>query len=287
MENIWKEPMTRAGRARMREAVGRAYGDTDQFIFGHSILGEPLWCVRRGSGTPVMLYVGAHHGMEHLTGNLLYAFLSGRDTPRGTYYVIPCLNPDGVSLALEGAAAGGILTARQRRMNGGDDFRRWQANARGVDLNHNYPAGFEAYRAVQVAHGIEGGGPTRYAGEYPLSEPETAALIGLIATVAPSAVLTLHTQGREIFWGRDPARRTRIWGHLLARRVGYAIGSPTGAAAYGGLTDTLAEAGIPALTVECGWGQNPLPAGSLPALCEEVSPLLTAAAECLEYVNKL
>lgn len=287
MESIWKHPMTRVGRALMRETVDRSCGDISWFIFGYSILGEPLWCARRGHGAPVMLYVGAHHGMEHLTGNLLYAFLYGRDTPQGTHYVIPCLNPDGVSLALEGAEAGGILTERQRRMNGGDDFRHWQANARGVDLNHNYPAGFEAYRAVQAAGGIEGGGPTRYAGEYPLSEPETAALIALIVSVAPSAVLTLHTQGREIFWGADPMRRTRIWGHLLARRVGYAIGSPTGAAAYGGLTDTLAEVGIPALTVECGRGQNPLSPGMLHALWEEVAPLLTEATECLLYVNKL
>ena len=44
---------------------------------------------------------------------------------------------------------------------------------------------------------------------------------------------------------------------------------------------------IPALTVECGSGVNPLPFQSLPALWQEVAPLLMHAAGCLEYVNKL
>ncbi len=288
MDLIWKTPMTRSGQERLRREVDTRAGDITWFPFGRSILGEPLLCARRGQGSPTVLYVGVHHGMEHLTGNLLYAFLAAGASPRGTCYVVPCLNPDGAALELGGWDAGSLLAERQLRMNGGSrDFSRWQANARGVDLNHNYPAGFDAYRAVERSLGIEGGAPTRYSGEYPLSEPETQALMGLIDILAPDAVLTLHTQGRELFWGAAPPRRTRLWGRLLARRVGYRVGTPTGAAAYGGLTDTLAEREIPALTVECGMGVNPLPFHHLPALWQEVSPLLIHAADCLEYVNKL
>lgn len=289
MDLIWKTPMTRSGQERLcREVDTRTAGDLTWFSFGRSILGEPLLCAKRGQGKPTVLFVGVHHGMEHLTGNLLYAFLAAEASPLGTCYVVPCLNPDGAALELGGWDAASPLAERQLRMNGGSrDFSRWQANARGVDLNHNYPAGFDAYRAVERALGIEGGAPTRYSGEYPLSEPETQALMGLIDILAPDAVLTLHTQGRELFWGAAPPRRTRLWGQLLARRVGYCIGAPTGAAAYGGLTDTLAEREIPALTVECGLGVNPLPSYLLPTLWQEVSPLLIHAADCLEYVNKL
>ena len=47
-------------------------------------------------------------------------------------------------------------------MNGGsEDFTRWQANVRGVDLNHNYDAGFDAYKQLEPSLGITGGGPTR------------------------------------------------------------------------------------------------------------------------------
>ena len=289
MEKVFATPMTGEGRARLAEAVNARVGEREAtwFPFGQSILGTSLLCAKRGAGTPVLLFVGAHHGMEHITGNLLYAFLAERELPRGTYYVVPCLNPDGVELELTGALSP-LLAERQLRMNGGSrDFSRWQANARGVDLNHNYPTGFDAYRSIECSLGITGGAPTRYSGEYPLSEPETQALMGLIEILNPDAVLTLHTQGREIFFGADPCRRARLWGQLLARRVGYRVGSPSGAAAYGGLTDTLAEREVPALTVECGYGTNPMPLSLLPSLWQEVSPLLYHAADCLEYVNKL
>lgn len=288
MEAIWQIPMTEEGREWLRREVDGRVGNITWFSFGDSLLGRKLLCARRGSGTPAMLFVGAHHGMEHITANLLYRFLAEQTLPLGTYYVVPCLNPDGVELECRGVDPSCLLVDRQLRMNGGNpDFSHWQANARGVDLNHNYPAGFDAYRAVERALGIFGGSPTRYSGEYPLSEPETRALMGLIDVIAPDAVLTLHTQGRELFWGAAPARRARLWGLLLARRSGYRIGSPSGAAAYGGLTDTLAEREVPALTLECGSGQNPLALSCLPALWREVSPLLRSAAGCLEYVNKL
>ena len=206
MDLFWQTQMTRRGQERLRREVGTRTKDTTWFPFGKSILGEPLLCARRGQGSPAMLFVGVHHGMEHLTGNLLYAFLASDRLPPGTYYVVPCLNPDGAALELGGWDPASLLADRQLRMNGGSrDFSRWQANARGVDLNHNYPAGFAAYRTVERALGIEGGAPTRYSGEYPLSEPETQALMGLIDILAPDAVLTLYAGARTFLGCRAPS----------------------------------------------------------------------------------
>lgn len=289
--NLFAEtPMTPEGYRRMRERVSEVTPRGWWFPFGRSILGQTLWCFRLGEGEPRMLYVAGHHGMEWLTSNLLLAFAAS-DAVRnfaGTLYLVPCLNPDGAELQILGASPSSVLYERQMRMNGGSaDFSHWQSNARGVDLNHNYPAGFDAYRQLEESLGIFGGCPTRYSGAYPLSEPETAALAYLTATLAPDAVLTLHTQGRELFWGADPCRTARLWGEVLARRVGYRVGSPAGAAAYGGFTDMLAEWGVPALTVECGFGRNPLPLSGFFALWEEVLPLLCHASHCLSFVNKL
>ena len=61
-----------------------------------------------------------------------------------TIFVIPMLNPDGVEYQIHGIEDGNPLFDRVLQMNGGSrDFSHWQANARGIDLNHNYDAGFE------------------------------------------------------------------------------------------------------------------------------------------------
>jgi g-D-glutamyl-meso-diaminopimelate peptidase len=265
---------------------------------GKSILGRPIPCAVFGEGAEPILYVGAHHGMEHITAGLLLRFLSeiltaaARDeTVEGVraayllrtrrYYVVPMLNPDGVELAMHGASPSSPLYGRQLRMNGGSgDFSHWQANARGVDLNHNYDAGFSAYKRIEQELGIEGGGPTRYSGEYPESEPETAALAGLVRTVMPRLILTLHTQGEEIYYtsGGYSLPRQRSVARAMARLSGYRAAEPEGPAAYGGLTDwAIAALGIPSYTIECGKGENPLPYSSLSDIYFAVKPILFCA----------
>lgn len=272
---LFAAPPDAACRARIETALERAYPSLVRGSIGHSMLGRPLTCFRIGHGPHAVLYVGAHHGMEWITSLLLYRLINdlclsacrrGESTvfPGGTcLYVLPMLNPDGVEIELHGAAAGGPLAERLLRQNGGDpDFSRWQANARGVDLNHNYDAGFEEYRLRAQEAGISAGGPTRYGGEGPMSEPETAALCRFLSLVRPALILTLHTQGEEIFYHPTdpPVPHAAEWGALLARLTGYRLGQADGLAAYGGLSDYAAAVlRIPSFTLECGLGENPLP----------------------------
>ena len=242
---------------------------------GKSVLGREIPLVRVGQGKRAVLYVGAHHGMEWITTSLLLRFLSdlaiaharrgggegGPLPPNVSLYVVPILNPDGVELALHGARGAGRMRARLFLQSGGD-FSHWQANARGVDLNHNYDAGFAAYRALERAAGIRRGGPTRYSGPYPFSEPETEALRRLIEKIRPSLVLSLHTQGEEIYYHETtpPVEGAYEGGLALSAMTGYRLAAAEGMAAYGGLCDYLAEEyRIPAYTLECGLGKNPLP----------------------------
>ena len=61
----------------------------------------------------------------------------------------------------------------------------------------------------------------------------------------------------------------------LAALTGYRIAEPSGAAAYGGLTDYCIEKlGIPAFTLECGKGKNPLPPADAPILYGEIRKAL-------------
>ena len=60
--------------------------------------------------------------------------------------------------------------------------------------------------------------------------------------------------------------------------TGYRAAVPEGAAAYGGLTDwAVGRLSIPAFTVECGEGTNPLPAAAFAPAWREIRPLLFRA----------
>ena len=162
-------------------------------------------------------------------------------------------------------------------MNGSDDFTNWQANARGVDLNHNYDADFAAYKALERELGICGGCASKYSGEAPESEPETGALCNYLRFNKPSALMTLHTQGREIYYtsgGKYPSG-SKTAANKLAELTGYKLREPEGTAAYGGLTDfCIQKLGVPAFTIECGKGKNPLPKGDLTMIYSDLRKAL-------------
>ena len=60
--------------------------------------------------------------------------------------------------------------------------------------------------------------------------------------------------------------------------TGYRVAQPAGAAAYGGLTDwAVGRLGIPAFTLECGEGKNPLTPDRFARAYCELRPLLIRA----------
>ena len=258
--------------------------DTYSFVrlsyIGTSILDRAIPILHIGKGDRRILYVGAHHGMEWITSLVLAQFCNElcqviNDKKRVcgiypcdlldgyTFSILPMLNPDGVEYQIHGVNEDNPLHDRLLEMNSGSsDFSNWQANARGVDLNHNYDAGFEEYKKLEREKGIQKGAPTRYSGECAESEPEVAALCNLIRFSSPwKGVMTLHTQGEEIF--APPCKNEKksdITARRLSQLTGYRICRSEGLAAYGGLSDWCAEKlSIPAFTMECGRGKNPLP----------------------------
>ena len=244
-------------------------------VLGRSILGREIPYFRLGTGARRILYIGAHHGSEWMTSILLLRFLNdfcscyyAKKPSEGldlsylletrSLYILPMLNPDGVTLSL-GGGRGSLLYEREVRQNGGEDFTHWQANARGVDLNHNYDAEFMTYKKWERENGITAG-KTRYSGESPESEPESAALAAFIRTLCPELILTLHTQGEEIYYGRQEGGASHKLALFLSRLCGYRVCRAEGPAAYGGLTDWASDTlSIPSCTLECGLGENPLP----------------------------
>lgn len=274
-------------------ATVRSLAETYPFLsfsyLTESVMGKGIPLLRFGEGEKEFYYIGAHHGAERITAAVLLRFaaelcarytvglpIQGVDLRyifgTRTLYILPMLNVDGADIAANGAPRGSLWFSRLVAMNGAEDFTHWQANVRGVDLNHNYDAGFADYKVIEAELGITSGAPSRFSGDSPESEPETSALANFLRFHHPTALVSLHTQGREIYGSVDTPAAVR-----LAELTGYRLASPTGAAVYGGLADyCIGKLGIPAFTFECGKGQNPLPHQQLPLLYAEMRAALFA-----------
>lgn len=271
-----------------------------RFSLGTSVEGREIPALSLGDVKceKSIVYVAVHHATEHICANVLIRFLrefcaaANADSTvcgvraagmltRRRITVIPMLNPDGVELHLHGPGKDHPLAARLYEMSGGD-FSRWQANGRGVDLNHNYNARFDEYKKIEAEKNIVPG-PTLYSGEAPESEPESAALCSFLRfDTSVRAVISLHTQGEVIYTGGDAAPvGARSLARTVARMTGYELAETEGTASYGGLTDWFVrEFCRPALTLELGRGQNPLPS-------RDAFPIYAAVREalfCLPYL---
>lgn len=281
----WEKPIDSAAVGNIVQKMLSEYPFFKSFNIGKSILGKEIPVLILGEGQRKYLYVGAHHGMEWITSSLLLRIADdfcelyrsggrvGKLSIRALWeqvelHIVPLLNPDGVDYEIHGVSSENPLYERVLKMNGGSaDFRHWQANARGVDLNHNYNAGFAEYKRLEKVNGIACGAPTRYSGETPESEPETSALCNYIRFHSPfCAIFSFHTQGEELFWKSRgkfvPGSESAI--RKLALTSGYLLNEAEGLASFGGLTDWCIESrATPAVTFECGKGQNPLPISNL------------------------
>ena len=295
----YRTPLDHRELTRVTDLFAGRYPFLSVTSLGTSILGRSIPVLILGQGSRKVLYVGAHHGMEWLTSVLLLRFVNefceyyreGKSLyrvplpvfwERFTLHVVPMLNPDGVDYQIHGPAPDNPLYDRVLAMNGGStDFTHWQANARGVDLNHNYDAGFAEYKRLEAEQGIGCGAPTRYSGQEPESEPEVSGLCGYIRFHENfRLVLTLHTQGEEIYYrsGGKTLPGTYAAARKISSLCGYRLSEAEGLASYGGLTDwCIRSLGIPALTLECGKGVNPLPlSGFFPIYARLREVLFTA-----------
>ena len=171
---------------------------------GKSVLGAPLWYLRLGTGENRVLYNAAHHANEWITVPLLLKFTealcraeaAGENVfgqsvremlKRSTLWLVPAVNPDGVDL-VTGALTGGAaydyaraIAARYPQFSFPDG---WKANIRGIDLNLQYPAGWEQAKANKEALGIVSPAPADYVGPAPLTAPESRAMLPLFGAIS-------------------------------------------------------------------------------------------------------
>lgn len=279
------------------EQLQRQHPWSVQCEAGFSVLGQPLHLFRTGSGKIHLLVHAAMHANEWLTSFALLrvlqryssAFVAGGSDAvelewlqSCSIWAVPLVNPDGVRLVMNGGEDfAEELRAQLLGWNGGnDDFTAWKANIRGVDLNDQFPAGWENERARRSAQAPVPG-PRDYVGLAPLVEPEALALAELTERVQFAAVLALHSQGEEIYYNYrhlEPEESLTL-AQYMSSASGYRAVALHDSDA--GFKDWfIAQFRRPGFTIELGSGQNPLPWSALPAVTEKLDAILST---CLRY----
>lgn len=265
-----------------------------RLCIGKSCAGRDITALKINSQTEYVLFVAAFHGSEHITSNILLAFLeefayaysnnrslAGINVKkalgnRGVIFV-PRINPDGCEISIRGALGCGKEAGKIYKMCNGD-FAHWNANLRGVDINHNFDAGWQQLHNLERKSGVLGPSSTRYGGERPHSEPETTALVSLCKEYNIHHALALHSQGEVIYWSYNglESKTSKRMAEIMAATSGYALDVPLGLAVGGGFKDWfISEYLRPAFTVELGCGTNPLPITDASKIYNDVREMLT------------
>lgn len=278
-------------------ALRGRYGFLEAMPIGQSVLGKDITGMMLGTGRERILYAAGFHAQEWITslillrlvedlcialergGSIVEIHISDALAGRSLVFV-PLVNPDGVDIAVHGSGSAGKY-ARMVRELGGNQPGKWQSNARGVDINHNFNAGWETLREMEKENGIDAPSPRQWCGPEPESEPETKALVALCCRANFRHVIALHSQGEEIYWryGDRTPSNARVMAEVMAASSGYTIADPEGLASHGGFKDWFIEqTGNPGFTIELGKGKNPLPVSEFEAIYAKAQEMLLLAA---------
>lgn len=218
--------------------------------------------LRLGAGLKSLIVTGGIHGRESVNPTLLlrmaedYCQAARDGTMLGEYQVgellrrysiclLPLANPDGYEIARNGFSAihNPVLRhlCRMKRI----PASQWKANARGIDINRNFPCRSYVQQSLL---------------EYPASENETQILMRIFQELDSVAYMDFHSRGRVIYY----YRQAMTWPYnmrsrKLARRIqglsSYSLGEPEeeqqNSLAGGNSVQFYSElTGLPALTVE-------------------------------------
>jgi len=190
-------------------------------VFGRSVQGRSLIAHVLGNGPEVTLIFAAVHGNETATPYLVQALRAHlKRHPEllkdKRVVLIPVLNPDGLQ-------------------------KKTRVNARGVDINRNYPGTWR--RAKR--------GDSFKSGPSAASEPETRAMIALTNKYRPHKIVSIHQPLHCLAYSGN---RSRNLARAIAAKNGYTIKSNIGyptPGGFGGYCDKIIK--TPVVTLELPW----------------------------------
>ena len=182
-------PSSAAGVVASSEATTARPAVLEKRVIGRSVRGRPIVAWHLGEPqdpdtpdapeVPTVVLISTMHGNEPHTRRILETLRDGAPLHRIDVWVVPTYNPDGLA-------------------------RGSRKNARGVDLNRNYPRGWKD---------LDG---NYESGPGPASEPETRAMMSFLKAVRPERVLSFH----QPLLGVDTATKRPAFARLVARKLG-------------------------------------------------------------------
>ena len=221
----WCKDVTRViPQVKLEACVSTGLKPWAKSVNGRDVLLREFRPAQRPAGR--VLVVGGIHGDELTSVSIVFRWIEQLKQPAGEaaqyrWRVIPLLNPDG------------LLAKPPTRVN-----------ARGVDLNRNFPTEHWWSEAPYYWSVSTRRDPRRYPGPAPRSEPESAWLHNEIVTFGPDVIISVHAPYNVLDFdgpptGMPPPSR---FGPLKLRRLGVYPGSLGN---FGGVKE-----GIPVVTLE-------------------------------------
>jgi murein tripeptide amidase MpaA len=254
---------------------------------GRSEYNRPIYAIKLGKGNANVFVNSSHHAREWITTNLSMdmideyatAYTNGdylgkynvRDIlNKTTMWFVPMVNPDGVTLQQYGLSK--FPSADHWKLinmnEGSTDFKRWKANARGVDLNRQYDADW-----ANIKNNTGKPSWSNYKGTAPVNQAESKAIVNFTNQINPEMAVAYHSSGEILYWNfhqtgswydRDHAYAKAI-GNMTGYRLIYPGSNPSG----GGFTDWfIIKYKRPGFTPELGnyAGNTHVPVSEYPAI---------------------